>query len=133
MGTFEEGNQAPAYDPVCLASLDAFLNAYNKGDDSLTANLKAARAFFKEFAKGSKVPADSACAAATKAYTKEIQNRPSPPNAAAMIAYINEAIASGNNKLDPVCAASAEAYFVAYFEAVDKTPDFDRGGPCGKA
>merc|ERR1719244_2250055 len=127
--TFEEGNQAPAYDPVCLASLDAF---------------------FKEFAKGSKVPADSACAAATKAYTKEIQNRPSPPNAAAMIAYINEAIASGNNKLDPVCAASAEAYFdayieekdeaaaneaaaVAYLEAVDKTPDFDRGGPCGKA
>merc|ERR1711915_1141622 len=148
--TFEEGNQAPAYDPVCLASLDAFLKAYNKGEDSLTANLKAARAFFKEFAKGSKVPADSACAAATKAYTKEIQNRPSPPNAAAMIAYINEAIASGNNKLDPVCAASAEAYFdayieekdeaaaneaaaVAYLEAVDKTPDFDRGGPCGKA
>merc|ERR1712142_601754 len=147
---FEEGNQAPAYDPVCLASLDAFLDAYNKGEDLLTANLISARAFFKEFAKGSKVPADSACAAATKAYTKEIQNRPSPPNAAAMIAYINEAIATGNNDLDPVCAASAEAYFdayiekkdeaaaneaaaVAYMEAVDKTPNFDRGSPCGKA
>merc|ERR1711976_1103032 len=104
----------------------------------LTANLISARAFFKEFAKGSKVPADSACAAATKAYTKEIQNRPSPPNA------------TGNNDLDPVCAASAEAYFdayiekkneaaaneaaaVAYLEAVDKTPNFDRGSPCGKA
>merc|ERR1711872_959656 len=124
---FEDGNQAPAYDPVCLASLDAFLDAYNKGEDLLTANLISARAFFKEFAKGSKVPADSACAAATKAYTKEIQNRPSPPNAAAMIAYFDAYI----EKKDE--AAANEAAAVAYLEAVDKTPNFDRGSPCGKA
>jgi len=147
---FEDDSKAPAYDPVCLASLEAFLEAYNNGEDLQTANLISARAFFKEFAAGSSVPADSACAAATKAYTAEIQNRPSPPNAAAMIAYINEAIASGNNKLDPVCAASAEAYFdayieeksesaaneaaaVAYLEQLEKTPNFDLGSPCGKA
>merc|ERR1719283_140531 len=109
---FEDG--APAFDPVCLSSLEGFIDSYNSGDDLLTANLKSAKSFCKEFAKGSSVPADSPCAAATLAYAKEITNKPSAPNAAAMIAYITEAITKGGRRFDPVCAAATEAYFDAY-------------------
>ena len=143
-------DNAPAFDPVCLAALDGFIESYSSGDDSLTANLKAAKSFFKEFAKGSSIPADSPCAAATLAYASEIQKKPSPPNAAAMIAYITEALKNGNRKFDPVCAAATEAYFdayienksetaaneaaaVAYLETLDKNPDFDLQSPCGRS
>merc|ERR1719348_1796388 len=105
---FEDGD--PAFDPVCLSSLEGFIDSYNFGDDLLTANLKSAKSFFKEFAKGSSVPADSPCAAATLAYAKEITNKPSAPNAAAMIAYITEAITKGGRRFDPVCAAATLAY-----------------------
>merc|ERR1711872_838825 len=69
-------DDAPAFDPVCLSSLEEFIESYNAGDDLLTANLKSARAFFKEFSKGSSVPADSPCAAATLAYTREVSRNP---------------------------------------------------------
>jgi len=145
---FEDG--APAFDPVCLSALDGFINSYSSGDDLSTANLKAAKSFFQEFAKGSSVPADSPCAAATLAYAKEITNKPSAPNAAAMIAYITEAITKGGRRFDPVCAAATEAYFdayiekkseaaaneaaaVAYIETLDKNPDFDLESPCATA
>ena len=36
---------ADGYDPVCLAAMEGFLDSYASGDDLLTANLKAARAF----------------------------------------------------------------------------------------
>jgi len=142
---------APAYDPVCLASLEGFFESYLAGDDLLTANLKAARSFFVEYQKGkSGVPADSACTAATLAYAQEIQKNPSGPNAAGMIAYVTEAIKNGDRKLDPVCgvatlaywdayiekkseAAANEAAAVAYLEALDKNPDFDQSSACGKA
>ena len=142
---------APAYDPVCIASLEGFFESYLAGDDLLTANLKAARSFFVEFQKGkSGVPADSACTAATLAYAQEIKQKPSGPNAAGMIAYITEAIKNGERKLDPVCgvatlaywdayiekkseAAANEAAAVAYLEALDKNPDFDQSSACGKA
>ena len=103
---------APAYDPVCLASLEGFFESYLAGDDLLTANLKSARSFFREFQKGnSRVPADSACAAATLAYAEEILSKPSAPNAAGMIAYIAEAIRSGERRLDPVCGEATIAYW----------------------
>ena len=96
------------------------------------------------------VPADSACAAASLAYAKEIQNSPSGPSAAGMIAYIAEAIRSGERKLDPVCgeatlaywdayikqkseAAANEAAAVAYIEALEKNPRFDQTSACAKA
>ena len=142
---------APAYDPVCLASLEGFFESYLAGDDLLTANLKSARSFFAEFQKGnSRVPADSACAAATVAYAEEILNKPSAPNAAGMIAYIAEAVKSGERRLDPVCgeatlaywdayieqkseAAANEAAAVAYLEALDKNPNFDQTSACARS
>ena len=71
-------NNAPAFDPVCLSALDGFIESYNSGDGLNTANLKAVRAFFKEFARGSSIPADSS-SAATLAYAMQTQNKPSPP------------------------------------------------------
>merc|ERR1712029_996029 len=151
MGTdkiFEDG--APAFDPVCLSSLDAFIESYNGGDDLLTANLKSAQSFFKEFAKGSNISPDSPCAAATLAYANEITKKPSAPNAAAMIAYITEAVTRQGREFDPVCAAATDAYFdsyirdkseaaaneaaaVAYLDTSDKNPNFDVNSACGKA
>jgi len=145
---FEDG--APAFDPVCLSSLDGFIKSYNAGDDLLTANLKSAQAFFREFAKGSSISPDSPCAAATLAYAKEINNKPSAPNAAAMIAYITEAVTRQGREFDPVCAAATDAYFdayirdkseaaaneaaaVAYLDTLDKNPNFDVNSACGKA
>jgi len=137
-------------DPVCAASALAYFEAYKAGDDELTANFKAAKAFFDEYKKGAKVPTNSPCLISTRAYADEIKNKPSSPNAAAMIAFMDEAILSNMDKPDTVCLASAEAYFdayskgaselkaneaagVAFLDAVEATPDFNPGSPCGKS
>ena len=135
-------------DPVCAASSLAFFEAFKAGDDELKANFKAAQAFFKEYKKGAKVPTNSPCLISTRAYAAAIKNKPSPPNAAAMLAFMDEAILTNMNKPDPVCLASAEAYFdayskgageakaneiagVAFLDAVAATPGFNPGSPCG--
>jgi len=145
---FAEG--APAFDPVCLAALDGFMDAYAAGEDLLTANLISARSFFKAFIAGSDIPSDSPCAAATLAYAKEISRKPSRPNSAAMTAYIASAITEKNRQIDPVCGAATIAYWdayvdqkseaaaneaaaVAYVDTLDKHPDFDQTSACAKA
>ena len=40
---------ADGYDPVCLAAMEGFLDSYASGEDLLTANLKAARAFLRKY------------------------------------------------------------------------------------
>jgi len=142
---------ADGYDPVCLAAMEGFLDSYASGEDLLTANLKAARAFLRKYNNaGWQVAADSACAAATLAYAEGLQSSPSAPNSAAMLAYIAETIKGGVRRPDPVCAAAAEAYFdayierksegeaneaaaVAYVEALDKDPKSPRSPACAKA
>jgi len=143
-------DDAPAFDPVCLKSLEGYIDSYIAGDDLLTRNLKAARAFFDEFNKGSPIPADSACAAATLAYADQIKQKPSNPNAAGMIAYISEAIKNGPRKVDPACAAATTAYWdayiakkdealaneaagIAYLDALEKFPDTDNTSACAKS
>ena len=145
---FQDG--APAFDPVCLASMEGFLDAYASGEDLLTSNLISARSFFKAFIAGSDIPADSPCAAATVAYANEILDKPSPPNSAAMLAYIAEAITKQDRMIDPVCGAATIAYWdayiahkseavaneaaaIAYLETMDKHPEFDQTSACGKA
>lgn len=142
-----QGNRR-APDPVCAASSLAYFEAFKAGDDELTSNFKAAQAFFREYKKGAQVPTNSPCLISTRAYADAIKNKPSPPNAAAMIAFMDEAILTNMDKPDPVCLASAEAYFdayangageakaneiagVAFLDAVAATPDFQPGSPCG--
>jgi hypothetical protein len=116
----------------------------------LTANFKAAQAFFEEYKKGAKVPTNSPCLVSTRAYADAIKTKPSAPNAAAMIAFMDEAILTNMDKPDPVCMASAEAYFdayskgatevkaneaagVAFLDAVEANPDYNPQSPCGKS
>ena len=102
------------YDPVCWKSTEAFWKSYDAGNDELTSNLAAAGAFLEEFARGSTVPVDSPCAAATRAYYANIETLPSPANKAAMEAFMDKMIKDGARTPDPVCAKSAMGYFNAY-------------------
>jgi hypothetical protein len=145
----DQGNRRVA-DPVCAASSLAYFRAFKAGADELTANFKAAQAFVKEYKKGAKVPANSPCLISTRAYADAIKNTPSPPNAAAMMAFMDKAILVNASEPDPVCLAAAETYFdaylkgsteaqaneiagVAFLDAVEANPDYNPGGPCGKA
>jgi hypothetical protein len=100
------------YDPVCWRSTEAFFDSYASGKDELTSNLAAAETFLSEFANGGAgIPADSPCAAATRAYYDNIPNPPSPPIKAAMEAFMDKMISGGKREPDPVCAASTTAYW----------------------
>merc|ERR1712098_5136 len=114
--------------------------------DLLTSNLKAARSFFKAFvANPWSVPSDSPCASATLSYAQAINTEPSSAANAGMIAYINEAIKQRDRQFDPVCGAATVAYWdafiekkdeaaaVAYLDALEANPDFDKNSACGKA
>ena len=104
------------YDPVCWRSTEAFFDSYAAGNNELTSILAAAETFLDEFAQGGAgIPADSPCAAATRAYYANIPSPPSPANKAAMEAFMNKMIAGGVRQPDPVCAASAKAYWWVIF------------------
>jgi len=138
------------YDAPCAISSRAFFDAHKNGDDELTANLKAAQAYFKAYEKGTKIPADSPCAAATFIYFDGIKNLPSRPNGLGMITFMKEAIKNNDNTLDPVCASAMEAYFdeylagkseakanqaagIAFLDAVANTPSYSPQSPCGRS
>lgn len=144
-----QGNKR-VYDPACADASLAFFNAYKAGKDELTSNFEAARAFIRQYKRGAKVPTDSPCLKATKVYAANIKNKPSPPNTAAMLAFMDEAILTDLEKPDSVCLTAAEAYFdayldneteakaneiagVAFLDAVAATPDFDPSSPCGRS
>jgi hypothetical protein len=143
----EQGNKR-VYDPACASATLAFFNSYKAGNDELTSNFEAARAFIQEYKKGAKVPANSPCLISTRVYAANIKDKPSPANAAAMLAFMDEAILSNMDRPDPVCLASMDAYFntylggsseaeaneaagIAFLDAVAATPDFNPGSPCG--
>lgn len=138
-------------DAACAAASLAYFEAFKAGREELDANFAAARAFIKEYKKGkASVPADSPCLAATRTYSALIRNKHSPANAAAMLKFMDEAVATNMKEADPVCLAAAEAYFeahlsgsseeeaneaagVAYLDAVSANPGFQPGSPCGQS
>lgn len=143
----DQGNKR-VYDPACADASLAFFDSYRAGEDELTSNFRAARAFIDQYKKGAKVPTNSPCLISTRIYAKQIKNKPSAPNSAAMLAFFDEAIVENFNKPDDVCLRSAEAYFdaylagmgeakanelagVAFLEAVASSKDFNPGSPCG--
>ena len=107
-------------DPVCAVSVLAYWDSYKSGKGEFDSHLAAAEAFFDEFSKGSSIPADSPCAAATRAYYKNIPNPPSPANKAAMEAFMDHMIGNGTRTPDPVCAASAQGYWDAWKDGKDE-------------
>ena len=142
------GSSASGFDPACASAATAYIDAFADGHDSETSNLIAARAFYAEFSKGGS-PANSPCIAASKAYAGK-SPIVSKTNAAAMVAYMNSAIASGSNSIDPVCAAANLAFLdakiaqssdeaamesaaSAYISALDANNGRDPSAPCAAA
>ena len=87
-----------------------------------------------------------------QAYAAALQNNPSASSQEALLAFVDQAVLSNDNGVDPVCGAAAEAqaYFnaylggkgeaaasdaaaIAYIDAVGSNPSFDSESPCGLA
>merc|ERR1711925_28721 len=122
------------FDRVCYRSAESFFESFEAGKPELESTFAAAREFLAGY-RSSPTPASrSPCAASGKA----------------LLAFVDDAVFTNDDGLDPVCGASAEAYFdtylagageaaaseaaaVAYLEAVGASPDFDTESPCGRA
>merc|ERR1712180_64860 len=107
-------SSASGYDPVCAAAAIAYMDAFASGKDALTSNLVAAKAFFKEYSKGSSpAGANSPCVKATLGYSANSPTT-SKANKDAMLAFINQAVNDGPELFtDPVCGAATLAYLDA--------------------
>jgi len=138
------------YDATCLASSGAFISSFSSGASEDESRVAAARAFIKTYGSNPRLAASSPCAAASKAYAKALISNPSNPTQAALFAFIDTAILNNDVGVDPVCAAASEAYFdsflsgssesvaseaaaVAYLDAIEANPVFDKNSPCGRA
>jgi len=138
------------FDPVCYASAEKFFESFESGKPEIESTFAAARDFLAGYRSSPTPASQSPCAAATKAYAVATKNSPSAPSQRALLAFVDEAVFTKDDGLDPVCGASAEAYFntyltgageaaaseaaaVAYLEAVDANPGFDLESPCGRA
>merc|ERR1712200_343355 len=130
----DQGQQRVS-DPACADASLAFFKSYRAGEPELTSNFRAAQAFIQQYKRGAKVPTNSPCLISTRIYAANIKNKPSPPNAAAMLRFLDEAIATNFDRVDDVCLISAEAYFDAYLagKGEAKSKDFDPGSACAKS
>ena len=116
------------YDPVCAASALAYMDAFAAGNDALTSNLIAAKAFYQEYAKGTSPGTNSPCVKATLDYASK-SSIASKANSDAMIAFINQAVEDGVGA-DPVCAAATIAYLDA---KIAKKSDKEAGAASAEA
>ena len=101
----------------CAVSGRDYVNAVLRGASHTEANLISAKSFAAALialAAENKPLTDKACAEATKAYYKALPIKPSPPNAAAMLAFVDKAFDSFSFEYDPVCWKSTEAFFDSY-------------------
>merc|ERR1711868_221503 len=138
------------YDASCLASSGAFITSFSSGASEDESRVAAAREFIKNYGKNPRSAASSPCAAAAAAYAKSLIANPSNPTQAALFSFIETAILNNNVGVDPVCTAASEAYFdsflsgsseseaseaaaVAYLDAVEANPGFNKDSPCGRA
>merc|ERR1711925_2363 len=137
-------------DSACFGAAEKFFEGFESGKGNLVATLAVAREVMQSYKSSPTISSRSPCAAAAKAYAAATKNSPSPPTQKALLAFVEEAVFTEDDGLDPVCGASAEAYFntyltgageaasseaaaVAYLEAVGANPGFDPESPCGLA
>merc|ERR1712117_81448 len=120
----------PTVDPVCAKSA----LAYASSTGASSPNTEAMRAFIAKAletgngldsvclaaaedvieGKSNYPAAKSPCAAAAKAYSAAVRSSSTPNTQAAMISFIDDAIATNSTGLSPACEAAAEAYFAAF-------------------
>ena len=99
----ETGN---GLDPVCLAAAEDVIEGKS--------NYAAAKTFVKLYKNNPTPAAQSPCAAAAKAYSAAVKSSSTPSTQAAMISFIDDAVATNSKGLSPACGAAAEAYFAAF-------------------
>lgn len=107
----------------CAVSGRDYVNAVIDGASHTQANLFAAKSFavaIKKLSAAGKELRDPACAAATKAYYNALVDKPSPPNAAAMLAFVEKAFDGFSFDFDPVCWRATEAFFDSYAAGNDE-------------
>merc|ERR1719318_1198446 len=130
------------YDPSCYAAAESFFESFESGKPELRSTSAAARNFLQVYKNSPASASRSPCAAAATAYAAATKNSPSPPMQKALLAFVEEAVFTEDDGLDPVCGASAEAYFNTYLtgageaassEAAAANPGFDPESPCGRA
>merc|ERR1712062_322056 len=115
-------------DSASAESALAYMDAFAAGNDALTSNLIAAKAFYQEYSKGTSPGTNSPCVKATLAYASK-SSIASKANSDAMIAFINQAVEDGVGA-DPVCAAASIAYLDA---KIAKKSDKEAGAASAEA
>jgi len=138
------------FDPVCYKAAEAFIGSDELGRSELASTFAAARSFLKIYKSNPAPASDSPCAAATKAYVSALKKSEQSSTVKALFAFVDEALLSNDDGLDPVCGEAAEAYFdsflngvgedaaieaaaIAYIDAVGRHPEFNSNSPCGRA
>merc|ERR1712127_807398 len=103
------GGTSSPYDPACAAASNAYIDAFASGTRPEVAGLIAALAYVA--ALDANPTSGSSCASAAEAYSGS-SPIPSKSTAAAMVAYIKTAVATGEG-VDPVCGAANLAFLDA--------------------
>merc|ERR1711988_1378222 len=144
--------EASPSDSPCYVSGKEYIQASLSGSTPTEANLAATKAFASQIsnlAKQGVTDIDLTCLESTKAWAAS-SDILSSANAAAMMAFIQEALQTGTTGYDPVCAAALDAYIESYLggaseekaneaagkafvSAVDANPSFKMDSHCGKA
>ena len=102
--------------PCAVSGVD-YVKAVVDGKSHAEANRIAANSFASTLIKAAQRGddmRDPACAAATKAFFHALPEKPSPPNAAAMMAFIDKTFSTQKFSYDPICWKSTEAFFTSY-------------------
>ena len=103
-------------DSPCLAAAKDYMIAVKEGKTHLQANKISTKAFGAQLRKLSaegKKTIDPTCAQTALDYASALPVKPSPPNAAAMRAFMEKAL-DLNNGFHPVCWRAAEKFFESY-------------------
>eukprot|EP00091_Calanus_sinicus_P000185 TRINITY_DN1011_c0_g1_i8.p1 TRINITY_DN1011_c0_g1~~TRINITY_DN1011_c0_g1_i8.p1 ORF type:complete len:121 (+),score=47.85 TRINITY_DN1011_c0_g1_i8:3-365(+) len=98
------------FDPVCYRSAERFFESFEAGKPELESTFAAAREFLEGYRSSPTPASQSPCAAATKAYAAAVKDSPSAASEKALLAFVDEAVFTNDDGLDPVCGAAAEAY-----------------------
>ena len=107
----------------CAVSGRDYVTAILEGADHADATLLAAKSFagaIKSLAAQGKELRDPSCAAATKAFYNGLAVKPSPANAAAMLAFLDKAFDGFSFSYDPVCFSATESFFDSYAKGNDE-------------
>ena len=114
-------------DSPCLAAAKDYMIAVKEGKTHLKANKISTKVFGAQLRKLSsegKKTIDPTCAQTALDYASALPVKPSPPNAAAMRAFMEKAL-DLNSGFHPVCWRAAEKFFESYDNNAELTNNYN--------